>query len=266
MNLNDIIDQFKAKAEQIRQHENASVPLIIDQGRLMAQLRTKARKNWEETCEKKLKLHPRVARRYLKIGQKWSTPDRTPGSALLPKLPSDLQKLDALCELSPEQLKKLTGQIDLQKLERNEVIAKVKAITGKTQEQDSNAKSVEAVFDKWDAFVARFAKDVKQLDAAGQKEVNEELDDLVQQLREELAKEEKADTLPPGETNEETEDEEPVGEEEEQEEDGNSKDEVEERQGEEPLHHSEEEVPVPQAPATRGVRPAGRQRPRSQVV
>jgi hypothetical protein len=184
MTLGEIIAQFKEKEELLHKHDTNSLEIVIEQARLMVQLRVKARKNWEDTCKKKLNLDPRVARRYLKVGEKWSDQNRTPGSDLLATLPSDLHKLEALCQLTVDQLKTLSGQIDLRKVERAEVIAKVKALVGKGGEEKPDSSPVLAVLNRWDAFATRVVKDVKNLDQAGRQEFAEELDDLVQRLQE----------------------------------------------------------------------------------
>jgi hypothetical protein len=49
-------------------------------------------------------------------------------SALLDKLPSDLEKLDALCKLNREQLAKLAQRHDLRKMPRREVVKLAKAL------------------------------------------------------------------------------------------------------------------------------------------
>jgi hypothetical protein len=261
MTLNEIVEQFKEKAELLRKNEVASVPLIIDQARIMVQLRTKARKNWEEVCEQKLKIHPRVARRYLKIGENWSDADRTPGSDVLARLPSDLHKLEALAELPLDLLTTLSGQLDLRRMERTEVIAKVKGMMGKGEGQHSEADPVLAVFNKWDSFAARLVKEVEGLDGAGRQRFGEELEDLMQQLQEALDK--ALEPSPPegrGEEAGQEEQEEAEGEPDEGEGPEGEEEEPETAEAETP--EEEEEEPAPKASATKGGRPATKPRPK----
>ncbi|MBM4070271.1 MAG: hypothetical protein FJ271_15145 [Planctomycetes bacterium] len=258
MTLNQIVERFKEKAELLRKSDEAAVLVVIDQGRLMVQLRTKARKNWEKTCEEKLQINKRVARRYVKIGEKWSSPDRTPGSDMVGKLPSDLHKLEVLCDLSLEQLKTLADQSDLRKRERTEVIATVKALLGKTAEDQSAPNPVLTVLNRWDGFVAKLVKDVKKLDDAGRKEFAEELDDLLQQLREEL---DGAFKAPPSEDSAEQSEGEP---EDETDADMDDDDEEEDPEAsEEETPEEEDKEPAPKSPATKGSRSPVKQRPKS---
>jgi len=253
MKLDEIAKEFKAKMELLEQNESAALPVIIDQGRLMVQFRIKARKDWETTCEKKLNISPRVARRYLKIGERWATQDQTPGPELLTKLPSDLHKLEALCDLSSDQLKTLSSQIDLRKVERTEMIAKVRAIIGKGSQQQSISDPVLSVFNKWDTFSFRLAKDVKQLNDHEKQNFIDEMEDNFQQLREKLEEALKA----PAKIETQPDDDDDDGDEPEEEND--TEEEKEKTQPAQPKLSREQEKPTQKTVPTKSARTGGKQ-------
>jgi hypothetical protein len=68
------------------------------------------------------------ADRYRRLYRCWLGKGDVRDSALLDKLPSDLEKLDALCKLNREQLTKLAQTHDLRKTPRREVVKLAKAL------------------------------------------------------------------------------------------------------------------------------------------
>ena len=257
MKVSEIVEQFKQKEGLLSKNDTASVPLVIDQSRLLVQLRTKARKNWEKVCEEKLKIAPRVARRYVKIGEKWSTADLTPGPDLYETLPYDLHKLEALCELSLDQLKQLSRQFNLRKMERTEVIGKVNAMLGKQTKTTSQTSPVVSLLTKWDSFVDRMADEVKKLDNAGRQQVEEELETLFAQLRdslEEALTSTNAIVSPASGEQDDDEDQEVMH--------GGEGEDVQDDGGESVEEAAQEQKEVPaqkSAPASKGGQPVGRQ-------
>src|SRR5262245_40165388 len=94
-------------------NEAEAVVLALELGRRFKELKEAVpRRGLEEL--NKLGFNERVARRYLKLAEEW-TPDRTPGSDLLARLPHDLQKLEWLCRLSLQQLGAICLVLDCRK-------------------------------------------------------------------------------------------------------------------------------------------------------
>src|SRR4051812_18437393 len=104
-----ILERVKENEKKAKSNEGASISNVIEMGRLFRELKAKAPRVWGRKL-KQLGYHERVASRYLKIGESWPTPDQTPGSDLLAKLPSDVQKLEWLCRLPVDELERVCQQ------------------------------------------------------------------------------------------------------------------------------------------------------------
>jgi hypothetical protein len=98
----------------------------IGVGRLLVQLRPLARRNWEQMCLGRMHIHPRVARRYVCIAERW--PIGLPESDLLPRLPVDLIKLEWLSRVPSAELRALLERLDCKKAGRKQVIDAVREL------------------------------------------------------------------------------------------------------------------------------------------
>jgi hypothetical protein len=124
-----LIKQIRAEQHRIARHEGNVVGSLIKLGELLIKLQAQSGRTWTKRVEK-LGYSPRAASRLQKLGSKWGPEIGTGGSDLLHQMPSDLQKLVWLCQLSQEQLQTLHGKINLKKTSRSIVIAEVKSILG----------------------------------------------------------------------------------------------------------------------------------------
>ena len=144
---NKVVDAPKAAeaAKRIQQalakldrHEGSAATCQIAAGVHLVALQeaTKTKRNWTKHVQTipfgtrpGRFLHPRTARRLLKLGaSRWGRENGTPGSAILEQLPVDLQRLEWLCRLSESQLSELMGAMDCKTESRKAVINAVKRI------------------------------------------------------------------------------------------------------------------------------------------
>lgn len=280
VSVKEMIDQIRQGERSLRKNESASVPIVVEQARRIRQLRTKTRRNWESTL-KKAGIHERVGRRYLKIGEKWDTPERSPDPALMGKLPGDLHKLEALCELPLDQLKELANQDDLFKKERNELIGAVRVLLGK-EAPKSQTRPLDATLKKFDSFVDSIENSVAKLDATSKEEFAAEFETLLETLRGtvEDALKKPADMSDFGDSGEDAEDEKEEADEDDvyddvgDDGDDEKPDDADETDdggdgGREPLvvvPPAKKEGSAATAPATRGHRPVGGRSPKPQRV
>lgn len=117
--------------KQIDKQEGRVLSSHITMGQLLADLRPLAKKTWAKQLDV-IEMSPRVASRYVKLGDSWfgriglSESDST-------RLPVDLMKLEWLCRVPQDQLSGLLDKIDCKKATRSEVIAAVRDALGETK-------------------------------------------------------------------------------------------------------------------------------------
>jgi hypothetical protein len=125
--LPGVLAQIAAEWEELDRQEGDVVGACFRLGRLLAELRRLARRDWSKRS-KALGIHPRVARRYVRLGESELARSGLPESDLLCRLPADLMKLEWLCRLTAEQLRELLGRLDARGASREKVVAAVKAV------------------------------------------------------------------------------------------------------------------------------------------
>src|SRR5690349_19435233 len=197
--VEQILKKIEENEKKIRVSEGEAVNLIMEQGRLLRQLKRKVHKNWLQAVED-IGLNERVARRYLKIGEEWATPDRTPGSDLLARLPYDLHKLEWLCRLPVAELEQLCDANDPRQVDRAGVIKEVQRRLGE-EVQAGKRPTLKALRTSWqNSFEALLTK-VGELDQEDRRRCIAELENRLDELKEELREvgEEQPDQEGPGE-------------------------------------------------------------------
>jgi hypothetical protein len=131
---------------------------------------------------------PRVARRYLKLGQSWWG---GLNESVLNQLPRDLEKLDWLCRLSKEQLDQVLEKHNCKRLDRSEVVNIVKEMIG----PHTNRKSCDPGTLLHNAVKRFFTKSVVDAEKWGEKQsqtktcrrILQTLDNGYQELRKALS-------------------------------------------------------------------------------
>jgi hypothetical protein len=120
-------DRIAREEKKIAGNEDKVVASHVSIGRALAELRKLAKKDWAVRL-KRLDISPRVASRYIKLGESELARIGLLESDLPGKLPPDLMKLEWLCKLTADQLRDLQGRLDLKKANRHKVIEAVKGV------------------------------------------------------------------------------------------------------------------------------------------
>ncbi len=156
--VNQLLDAIRAEQRSIDRHEGDVIVCQIRLAARMAELRQSAKRTWGKQL-KTLGMSPRVGSRYLKIAQNWSNEIGLKESDLLPRLPTDLLKLEWLCRVPLRQLRKLLNELDCKKTSRSQVIAAVREALG----EDPPSKPGDEVEQFVQRFIKRIARTVGQL-------------------------------------------------------------------------------------------------------
>jgi hypothetical protein len=127
--ITKLLDKIVKEQQKIDRHEGDIVASHIRLGHHLAELRALAKKTWAKQL-KSIVISPRVASRYLKIAQHWPDQIGLNESDLLPRLPTDLLKLEWLCRVPRAQLPDLLTKLDCKKATRSQVIAAVREALG----------------------------------------------------------------------------------------------------------------------------------------
>ena len=125
----------------------------------MTELRSLAKRTWGKQL-KALEISPRVASRYLKIARHWPNEIGLNESDLLPRLPTDLLKLEWLCRVPVSQLAGLLGTLDCKKATRSQVIAAVREALGEDPPTEISEYDVETFVQR---LIRRLKGTVEQL-------------------------------------------------------------------------------------------------------
>lgn len=156
--VNQLLDAIRTEQRSIDLHEGDVVVCHIRLAVRLAELRQLAKRTWGKQL-KTLGMNPRVGRRYLKIAQNWPNEIGLKESALLPRLPTDLLKLEWLCRVSTPQLRELLNNLDCKKTSRGQVIAAVREVLG----EDPPSTPDDEVGQFVQRFIKRIARTVGQL-------------------------------------------------------------------------------------------------------
>jgi len=126
-NLQKLVGEIQKEQRKIDRFEGDIVASRIRLGNHLAQLRRLANGDWAKQLSV-LEMSPRVASRYLKIAQHWPTEIGLKESDLLPRLPTDLLKLEWLCRVPQDRLGPLLDELDCKRANRRQVVAAVRDV------------------------------------------------------------------------------------------------------------------------------------------
>jgi len=151
-----LIAEIKARISLTAEQEGHAILSVIELARLYVRLKNSVRKHqWEKTLGE-LGVNPRVASRYLLIGERWSTPENTPCSAILSQLPCDVHKLEWLARVNPEELSSILKIVDCKTGSRGAVIRGVQRLLGeRPAASDERQSTVEDVKKRWSDYIRR---------------------------------------------------------------------------------------------------------------
>jgi hypothetical protein len=188
-----LIETIRAKSESIASGEGNLVQLVIDLAKDFVALKQQCKRRWLRELSK-LGYHPRVASRYLAVGNSWWCDSVSPiGTHLTQRLPYDLHKLAALSQLSREDLEELLKDIDPQREGRSRVIKAVQRRQGIRAETERKAKKIsgEDLLRKWDKYVGSTLDAIEVLgeDAAteaGRKELARKMEEQFFEIQDAL--------------------------------------------------------------------------------
>lgn len=127
--MTELLDKIAAEQQKIDRQDGDVVACYVSMGQCLAELRPLAKRNWARQL-KLLGIAPRVASRRMKLAQRWPDGIGHEESELLPRLPSDLLKLEWLCRLDHPQLSELLTHFDAKRATRPQVIAQVREALG----------------------------------------------------------------------------------------------------------------------------------------
>jgi hypothetical protein len=125
--LEALMEQIKVSTSRLKQAESDYVLATIDLAKSIKYLKEMCPRSWIKRL-KSLGYHPRVAARYLVISRSfWCGPNGL-ANDVASQLPSDLQSLEALSQLSTEQLHQFLLHIRSKECSRAVVIRTVQAV------------------------------------------------------------------------------------------------------------------------------------------
>jgi hypothetical protein len=127
--LKTLVSEITKEQQKIDRHEGNVVACQLRIANCLAQLRVEAKKTWAKQL-KAMGMSPRVASRFLTIARHWPAEIGLNESDLLPRLPTDLLKLEWLCRVPQDQLGDLLTNLDCKKATRSQVIAAVREALG----------------------------------------------------------------------------------------------------------------------------------------
>jgi hypothetical protein len=156
--ISRLLDKIRTERQKIDGLEGDVVACHIRLGVRLTELRMLAKGTWGRQL-KAIDINPRVASRYLKIARHWPNDIGLIESDLLPRLPTDLLKLEWLCRLPLPRLGELLNELDCKKAARSQVIAAVREALGENPPAEDE-QDVEKFVQR---LVQRFARSVEQL-------------------------------------------------------------------------------------------------------
>jgi len=128
-NIDTLVEGIKVLNSKMDKAEGKAVLHTIELASMYVELRQNVKnRQWERTL-KEVGISPRVASRYLTIGESWWL-DQQPGPDELARLPWDLEKLESLSKLSVEALPIVLKSINPRQDSRGAVKAAVQRVTG----------------------------------------------------------------------------------------------------------------------------------------
>jgi hypothetical protein len=156
--IKSLLDKIVREQEKIDRRERDVVASHIHIGHYLAELRSLAKRPWARQV-KAIGISPRVASRYLKVAENWPDGIGLTESDLLPRLPTDLLKLEWLCRVPLDQLGGLLAELDCKKATRSRVTAAVREALG----EEPPRRAVRDVETSVERFVDRLFKAVDRL-------------------------------------------------------------------------------------------------------
>jgi hypothetical protein len=145
-----LVQKIIQEEQKLHKHDSADIRARLKIVEYVEQLHAKAPpKGWAELARKAGYLREH-ADRYRRLYRCWLGKGDARDSALLDKLPSDLEKLDALCKLNREQLTKLAQTHDLRKMPRREVVKLAKGLLQGDKAKAPPAPSAKKVLQAFD--------------------------------------------------------------------------------------------------------------------
>jgi hypothetical protein len=163
--LAELIEQVRSEQSKIGQDEGRTVSCLARIGALLNEIQIVAGRTWTKLVAE-LGYHPRAATRYQRLGASWIARIGTTGSEFLNHLPSDIQKLDWLCRLTPEQLRVLLQNVDLKNSTRNAVKGAVKAVLGIPSDAPTTRGDIARILKLVDRFSSQMIKALECLDVS----------------------------------------------------------------------------------------------------
>jgi hypothetical protein len=183
---NTLIQRIQGLDRKMRAGETANVRLVIEQGRLLVELKKQVPYSWLDKLSQ-IGIHERVARRYLTIGECWPTDDRTPESGLLEQMPYDLLKLEWLCRLKPEDLGAFVRTCDCRTEPRGSLIKRVQRMLGETpSDSGKDAPGLDPLRKESESYVRRMLKAAESLDDNQRQELAKEVEAKFLELQQAL--------------------------------------------------------------------------------
>jgi hypothetical protein len=161
--VTSLVHNIKARLEEMAKSEGETVRHAIELARLFTELKQQVgRRNWERTLQE-LGISPRVACRYLAIGNSWWL-DQPLGPEVLALLPCDLQKLESLSRLSPPFLEVVIKAIDCKEASRGAVISAVHKVLGDEPAAPKGREiTVEKLKNQWEGYVRRMVDVIEDI-------------------------------------------------------------------------------------------------------
>jgi hypothetical protein len=138
-----LVGEIAGLKKDLDRAEGNLVGSKIRLGMRLLQLRAEAKRTWAQQL-KTLGFSPRVASRYLLLGESELAGIGPNGSDLLARLPAEMHKLEWLCRLTIDQLRELLDNLDCKDTERGQVIAAVKKALGQADEAPTAPDIVKA--------------------------------------------------------------------------------------------------------------------------
>jgi len=165
VDVKGLVEDIKVLIGVVAKAEGKAVLHTIELAGRYVQLRGSVRNGrWLKVLEG-LKVSPRVASRYLAIGDTWWVQDQPPGADLLAQLPSDLCKLEQLAKLSPEELPKFLSVVPCKTCGRGKVIKLVESWIGEKPSASADQKvTVKDLKKRWADYVRRMVNAIGSLD------------------------------------------------------------------------------------------------------
>jgi hypothetical protein len=161
----ELLAKIRTAKAKLDAADGTLVANMVEVGQLLAELRSKAKRNWTRQVQG-LGFNERIARRYVALAGSSLVKTGLNESGLLAQVPSDWMKLEKVCKLSVEQLRKVLKRRDLHKATRAEVKAAVKKELGEQEDDDKEDNDDTDIKAKIDRFFKPLRPKVQKLIAA----------------------------------------------------------------------------------------------------